>query len=67
MYGRGTYGVVRTLTDPRFRDRNEEYLTSKFDDSESYCLLTRVPVVDAATLTPDWTSPDSRLFEWSAS
>ena len=22
MYGRGTYGVVRTLTDPRFRDRN---------------------------------------------
>ena len=67
MYGRGTYGVVRTLTDPRFRDRNAEYLARKFDDSESYCLLTRVPIVDGATLTPDWTSPDSRLFEWSAS
>ena len=67
MYGRGTYGVVRTLTDPRFRERNAEYLTSRFGGSESYCLLTRVPIVDAATLTPDWTSSDSRLFEWSAS
>jgi transcriptional regulator with XRE-family HTH domain len=67
MYGRGTYGVVRTLTDPRFRDRNAEYLTGRFGSSESYCLLTRVPIVDAATLTPDWSSPDSRLFEWSAS
>jgi hypothetical protein len=66
MYGRGTYGVVRTLTDPRFRDRNVQYLTSKFGSSESYCLLTRIPIVNAATLTPDWMSPDSRLFEWSA-
>jgi hypothetical protein len=66
MYGRGTLGVVRTLTDPRFRDRNTEYLKRRFGGSESYCLLTRVPIVDAATLTPDWTSPDSRLFEWSA-
>jgi hypothetical protein len=67
MYGRGTYGVVRTLTDPRFRERNAQYLTNRFSDSESYCLLTRVPIVDASTLTPDWTNPDFRLFEWSAS
>ena len=33
----------------------QEYLTSRFDGTESYCLLTRVPIVDAATLTPDWT------------
>jgi hypothetical protein len=42
MYGRGTYGVVRTLTDPRFRVRNTQYLSERFGSSESYCVLTRV-------------------------
>lgn len=65
MYGRGTYGVVRALTDVRFRDRNAEYLRSRFGDSESYCILTRVPVVNGRTLTPDWTFNDFRLFEWA--
>ena len=65
MYGRGTYGAVRALTDARFRDRNAEYLRSKFGSSDAYCLLTRVPIVDAATLTPDWTTGDYTLFEWS--
>jgi len=66
MYGRGTYGVVRAPTDPRFRVRNTQYLSERFGGSESYCVLTRIPVVDSATLTPDWMSPDSRLFEWAA-
>jgi len=66
MYGRGTYGVVRALTDARFRERNAQYLRSRFGDSQSYCLLMRVPIVDGSTLTPQWMSPDSRLFEWSA-
>jgi hypothetical protein len=65
MYGRGTYGVVRALTDERFRDRNAEYLQSRFGDSDSFCILTRVPVVNGATLTPDWTTGDYTLFEWS--
>jgi hypothetical protein len=65
MYGRGTYGTVRALTDARFRDRNAEYLRSRFGGSDSYCILTRVPVVDGATLTPDWTIGDYSLFEWS--
>jgi transcriptional regulator with XRE-family HTH domain len=65
MYGRGTYGAVRALTDARFRDRNAEYLRSRFGDSESYCILTRVPIVNGATLTPDWTVSDYVLFEWS--
>lgn len=64
MYGRGTYGAVRALTDARFRDRNAEYLRSRFGDSDSYCILTRVPIVNGATLTPDWTL-DHTLFEWS--
>jgi len=65
MYGRGTYGVVRALTDARFRDRNAEYLRARFGDSDSYCILTRVPIVNGATLTPDWTISDYTLFEWA--
>lgn len=65
MYGRGTYGAVRALTDARFRDRNSNYLRSRFGDSETYCLLTRVPILFGATLTPDWTNGEYTLFEWS--
>jgi hypothetical protein len=64
MYGRGTYGAVRALTDANFRERNAEYLHTRFGDSESFCILTRVPIVNGATLTPDWTSDEYRLFEW---
>lgn len=65
MYGRGTYGVVRALTDARFRDRNAEYVRSRFSGSETYCILTRVPIVNGATVTPDWTTGEYTLFEWS--
>jgi transcriptional regulator with XRE-family HTH domain len=65
MYGRGTYGAVRGLTDARFRDRNADYLRSRFGDSETYCVLTRVPILYGATLTPDWTNGEYTLFEWS--
>ncbi len=65
MYGRGTYGVIRALTDALFRDRNAEYLRSRFGGSMAYCILTRVLIVDGATLTPDWTADHYRLFEWS--
>jgi transcriptional regulator with XRE-family HTH domain len=65
MYARGTYGAVRALTDIRFRDRNAEYLRSRFGDKDSYCILMRVPIVNGATLTPDWTDGSNfTLFEW---
>jgi hypothetical protein len=65
MYGRGTYGAVRALTDARFRGRNAAYLRSRFGDSDSYCILTRVPVLNGRTITPDWTIDNYRLFEWA--
>ncbi len=67
MYGRGTYGAVRATTDAGFRDRNAEYLRSRFRDDENYCILTRVriAIADGATLTPDWTTGGYTLFEWS--
>src|ERR1051326_2517285 len=66
MYGRGAYGAVRALTEARFRDRNTRYVNSQFGESSSYCIITRVPVVNGATITPDWTVDDFKLFEWSA-
>jgi hypothetical protein len=65
MYARGTYGVVRALTDPRYHDRNAEYLRARFGESNSYFILTRVPIVNGVTLTPDWTDSNSILYEWS--
>lgn len=65
MYGRGTYGAVRALTDPDFRVRNAEYLRAQFDGCDSYCILTRVPIVSGQTLTPDWSSGQHTLFRWS--
>jgi transcriptional regulator with XRE-family HTH domain len=65
MYGRGTYGAVRALTDSRFRDRNADYLRKQFGGSETYCVLTRVTIANGATVTPDWTASGTILFEWS--
>ena len=64
MYGRGTYGAVRALTDELFRDRNMEYIQARFANREAFCILTRVTVENGVTLTPDWTLPETRLFEW---
>jgi hypothetical protein len=65
MYGSGSLGAVRALTDARFRDRNAEYVRDRFGESDAYCILTRVKVRPGATVTPDWTLPETRLFEWS--
>jgi len=65
MYGSGTLGVVRALTDERFRDRNAEYLREAFGDSDAFCILSRVTVENGKALTPDRTLPETRLFEWS--
>lgn len=67
MYGRGTYGAVRALTDERFRDRNAKYLRETFGGSDAFCILTRVTVEKGRALTPDWTLPETRLFEWPRS
>jgi hypothetical protein len=66
MYSSGSYGAVRALTDARFRDRNADYLQRRFGDDESYCILFRVMVQQGAALTPDWTVPEHRLFEWTS-
>jgi transcriptional regulator with XRE-family HTH domain len=65
MYARGTYGAVRALTDFTVRDSNAEYLRSRFGDSNTYCILSRVPIIHRRLVTPVWRSGDYTLFEWS--
>ncbi|WP_163506941.1 helix-turn-helix domain-containing protein [Fodinicola acaciae] len=65
MYGQGTYGAVRALTDVRFRDRNGAYIASEFPAAWTYSLLFRVGIFEAIALTPDWTAPGTVLHKWS--
>jgi hypothetical protein len=66
MYARGVYGVVRALTDKRFRDRNESYLRKRFDGDRPFSIVSRVKVVFGKTVTPDWNDGKDVLHEWQA-
>jgi hypothetical protein len=65
LYSRGTYGAVRALTDRRFRDRNEAYISKRFAGRNSYCILSKVSVINYRTVTPDFSDDTVRLYEWS--
>ncbi|GAA1016846.1 hypothetical protein Aple_042710 [Acrocarpospora pleiomorpha] len=67
MYARGVYGVVRALTDERFRERNAGYLRRRFAGADSYCMLVRVRIEGRLAITPDWTIDAVRLHEWPGS
>jgi len=65
MFGRGTYGAVRALTDARFRDRNAKFLLDHFGGFEGFSVLARVRITKKGeTVTPDWTVAENVLHEW---
>jgi len=65
MFGRGTYGAVRALTDGRFRDRNAKFLLDHFGGFEGFSVLARVRITKKGeTVTPDWTVAENVLHEW---
>ncbi|GLW33036.1 XRE family transcriptional regulator [Actinoplanes regularis] len=65
MFGRGTYGAVRALTDAKFRDRNENYIRQRFPNAAAFSMLMRVRInPNGAVVTPDWTQDAERLHEW---
>lgn len=66
MYAGGTLGAVRALTDARFRDRNTRYARDRFGQCEAFCILTKVHIERGVPVTPDWTRPEHRLFEWAS-
>lgn len=64
MFGRGTLGAVRALTDARFRDRNETFVQKYLRQARAFSIVTRISVFNGQVLTPDWTQPETRLHEW---
>ncbi|MFI7598161.1 helix-turn-helix domain-containing protein [Actinoplanes sp. NPDC049681] len=65
IYGAGTYGTVRALTDASVRDRNANYLAA-VSDVGSVSVLFRVPVIANEVVVPDWTMPGTVLHVWPA-
>lgn len=64
MHQPGTLGMVRALTDARFRDRNERFIQDRFAGTDTFTLISRVSVINGVVITPDWSLPGDRLFEW---
>jgi len=60
LFSRGTYGIVRALTDPQRVGPNEAYLRT-FERPDNFWLLTYVPVFAGPdgleTLAPDLNRP----------
>jgi hypothetical protein len=64
MYSRGSYGVVRALTDPKIQERNAAYIARRFQPADTYSIVCRVKIVANEIVVPDWTRDDIRLHEW---
>lgn len=64
VYGRGVLGAVRSLTDPRVRDSNEQYIAENLADPSGFAILMRVPVIGGKALTPDFRSAECARYRW---
>jgi hypothetical protein len=64
VHSRGVLGAVRSLTDARLRDSNEQYLARSFRNSQSFAILMRVPVIGAKSMTPDFNASGYVLYQW---
>lgn len=65
IHSRGVYGAVRSLTDTHLRDSNERYITANLGNSTSFAILMSVQVIRNRTMTPDFNSDGSVLYQWS--
>jgi Helix-turn-helix domain len=65
IHSRGIFGAVRSLTDARLRDSNEEYISTHFAGSESFLILMKVTVIEGRVMTPDFTNPGCVLYQWA--
>ena len=63
---RGVHGAALAFSDPHLRDANLRYLMDAFPDTDTFCILMRVPVRNDAALPPNLSNDDVRLYEWSA-
>ncbi|MFG1606182.1 helix-turn-helix domain-containing protein [Actinoplanes sp. NPDC049265] len=64
MFSRGSYGVVRALTDPKIQERNAAHAARRLNRQQTYSVICRVKIVANEVVVPDWTLADDRLHEW---
>jgi hypothetical protein len=64
IHSRGVLGAVRTLTDARLRESNEQYIAQHFPGNQ-FGILTRVQVIEGETLTPDLHTGGTVLYQWA--
>jgi hypothetical protein len=64
VHSRGVLGAVRSLTDKRLRDSNEQYISQSFGNSRSFAILLRVPVIGTKAITPDFNRDECVLYRW---
>lgn len=64
VHSRGVLGAVRSLTDARLRDKNEEYIARNFANTNAYAIVMRVPIIGGQTMTPDFNTQGSVLYQW---
>jgi hypothetical protein len=63
IHSRGVFGAVRTLTDARLRESNEQYIARNFPENQ-FGILMRVQVIEGETLTPDLSTEGTVLYQW---
>jgi hypothetical protein len=63
IHSRGVLGAARTLTDARLRESNEQYIARNFPDNQ-FGILMRVQVIEGETLTPDFHTGGTVLYQW---
>ena len=63
IHSRGVLGAVRTLTDAMLRESNEQYIARNFSENQ-FGILMRVQVIEGETLTPDFHTAGTVLYQW---
>ena len=61
---RGVRGAALCFIDLQMRERNEQYVMTRFPDGSTYCIVMRVPIMNKDPLPPDLSKKENRLFEW---
>jgi hypothetical protein len=65
IHSRGVLGAVRSLTDKRLRESNERYIARNFPGNQQFGILMRVQVIEGSTMTPDFNTLGTVLYQWS--
>jgi hypothetical protein len=66
IHSRGVYGAVRSLTDSHLRESNTLYMARAFREDQRFAILMRIHIIAGRAMTPDFMSPDTVLYQWSA-